>query len=89
MKEVARGPYSPVTYNHALPLLELLEFEDITFGVFPKVGGDVRQLYDYWAKNSVGDILDVLNQCLEVRGGSHRRLDVLLIRIEGARVDTQ
>ncbi|EIW51790.1 uncharacterized protein TRAVEDRAFT_75567 [Trametes versicolor FP-101664 SS1] len=73
LKEVARGPYSLVTYNHALPLLDLLEFEDITFGVFPKVGGEVRELYKYWAKNSVGDILDILNQCLEALGWLHNR----------------
>jgi len=42
------------------------EFEDIIFGVFPKVGSDVFQAYGFWAKNSVGDIVQMLLQMLEV-----------------------
>jgi hypothetical protein len=42
------------------------QFEDIIFGIFPKVGGDMSLAYDYWAKNSVGDIVEILMQMLEV-----------------------
>ncbi|OJT14091.1 hypothetical protein TRAPUB_9367 [Trametes pubescens] len=73
LKDLARGPFSLVTYNHAIPLLELLHFEDITFGVFPKIGGDLRDTYGFWAENSVGDILDMLLQCLEMLGYIHNR----------------
>lgn len=42
------------------------EFEDIIFGIFPKVGSDMLQAYGFWAKNSVGDIVQMLLQMLEV-----------------------
>ena len=42
-----------------------LQFEDIIFGIFPKVGGDIFG-YEFWAKNSVGDIIEMLLQMLEV-----------------------
>ena len=41
------------------------QFEDIIFGIFPKVGGEVTCAYDDWAKNSVGDI-EMLMQMLDV-----------------------
>ena len=41
-------------------------FEDIVFGIFPKVGGEVKRPYGFWAKNSVGDIIEMLMQMLEV-----------------------
>jgi hypothetical protein len=41
-------------------------FDDHIFGIFPRVGGMVAQSYDWWAKNSVGDIIDVLMQALAV-----------------------
>jgi serine/threonine protein kinase len=43
-----------------------LQFEDIIFGNFPKVGGEVRDVYGFWAKNSIGDIIEMLMQMLEV-----------------------
>ena len=43
------------------------QFDDIVFGIFPKVGGEMAEAYDRWAKNSVGDIIDMLMQALEVR----------------------
>ena len=41
-------------------------FDDIVFGIFPKVGGVVEEAYDCWTKNSVADIIDMLMQALEV-----------------------
>ena len=42
------------------------QFEDIIFGIFPKVGAAMFYAYGYWANNSVGDIMDMLMQMLEV-----------------------
>ena len=41
-------------------------FEDIIFGIFPKVGWEVKSAFGFWAKNSVGDIIEMLMQMLEV-----------------------
>lgn len=45
-----------------------LQFDYLTIGIFPKVGSTmslaVGQLI--WARNSVGDILDMVTQALEV-----------------------
>ncbi|KAL1937618.1 hypothetical protein VTO73DRAFT_13004 [Trametes versicolor] len=71
LKLIARGAYSLLSLNHTVPLLELLEFEDITFGVFPKIGTDMRVLSGEWNQNSVGDILDMIMQCLEALGFIH------------------
>ena len=43
-----------------------LAIEDVTFGVFPKVGYPLYYAYGFWARNSVGDILDMIMQALEV-----------------------
>ena len=42
------------------------QFEDIIFGIFPKVGAEMSYAFDHWPKNSVGDIIDMLMQMLEV-----------------------
>ena len=42
------------------------QFEDIVFGIFPKVGGEMLDAFGCWPNNSVGDILDMLMQMLEV-----------------------
>ena len=42
-------------------------FEDIVFGIFPLVGGEMSYAFgDFWPNNSVGDIVDMLMQMLEV-----------------------
>ncbi|PIL28177.1 hypothetical protein GSI_09714 [Ganoderma sinense ZZ0214-1] len=65
LQEFGRGAYGIISSNHTLPLLDLIELEDITFGVFPKVGRPYSDLYNAWAQSSVGDILDMIAQCLE------------------------
>ncbi|PIL28181.1 hypothetical protein GSI_09718 [Ganoderma sinense ZZ0214-1] len=65
LKTLARGTYSLISANHTLPLLELIELDDITFGVFPKVAFSCSELYHGWAESSVGDILEMIAQCLE------------------------
>ncbi len=68
LKRFARGPYSLISANHTLPLLGLIDLDEITFAVLPKVGYACSDVYNTWAESSVGDILDMIAQCLEVRG---------------------
>ena len=42
------------------------QYEDLTFAIFPKIGARVADIYGAWAANSVGDIVDILMQMLEV-----------------------
>ena len=48
-------------------MFQELVFEDIVFGIFPKVGARVFDMVGRWAKNSVGDVLEMVMQMLEVR----------------------
>jgi len=43
-----------------------LRFQDLIFGCFPRVGATLEESFSGWAKNSVGDIMDMLMQALEV-----------------------
>ncbi|EJF66338.1 hypothetical protein DICSQDRAFT_143685 [Dichomitus squalens LYAD-421 SS1] len=61
----SRGKYSLMSSNHMLPLLGLMDLGDITFGVFPKVACSCLDACNSFAEASVGDILDMLAQCLE------------------------
>jgi serine/threonine protein kinase len=54
-------------------------FDDIIFGIFPMVGGTVEYAYECWAKNSVGDIVDMLMQALEVRLTFHMNWAYLML----------
>ncbi|KAJ6600775.1 hypothetical protein B0H10DRAFT_2320126, partial [Mycena sp. CBHHK59/15] len=65
LKRIAMGPYSLFSDNHTLPMHDVTQFEDIHFGIFPLVGARVREAFGSWAKNSVGDVLDMLLQALE------------------------
>ena len=42
------------------------QLEDIIFGIFPKAGGDMSLAFGFWPNNSVGDVIDMLMQMLEV-----------------------
>ena len=42
------------------------EFEDVVFGLFPKVGAEMLDSFGFWWINSFGDIIDMLMQMLEV-----------------------
>ena len=66
LRTIATGEKSLFSDNHTLPMFAEFQFEDIIFGIFPKVGGEVKCAYGYWAKNSVGDIIEMLMQMLEV-----------------------
>ncbi|KAF8815006.1 hypothetical protein BYT27DRAFT_7249494 [Phlegmacium glaucopus] len=65
LRRIATSKDSLLSTIHALPMLAEFHREDITFGIFPKVGGAVWQAYDYWAQNSVGDVLEMIMQMLE------------------------
>jgi hypothetical protein len=67
LRKIASGPSSLLSSNHALPLLAEFQFDDIIFGIFPKVGGTMEEAFQYWAEDSVGDVMDMLLQALEVR----------------------
>ena len=66
LRKVATEEKSLFSNNHALPMFAEFQFEDIIFGIFPKVGGGMADAYDCWTKNSVGDIIEMLMQMLEV-----------------------
>ncbi|KAI0360358.1 kinase-like protein, partial [Trametes cingulata] len=68
---IARGTISQLTPNHAVPLFDLFEVEDITFAVFPRVGFSMLDAFNSWPKNSVGDIVDMILQCLEALAYLH------------------
>jgi hypothetical protein len=65
LRTIATGPYSLLSNNHTLPMLSEFQF-DIIFGLFPKAGGTMEEAYDSWPKNSVGDVVEMLMQALEV-----------------------
>ncbi|RDB23418.1 Serine/threonine-protein kinase ksp1 [Hypsizygus marmoreus] len=65
LRRIASGENSLLSNNHALPMFAEFQFEDIIFGIFPKVGASIEDLYGYWARNSVGDVVDILMQMLE------------------------
>jgi hypothetical protein len=66
LRTIATGEKSMLSNNHALPMFSEFQFEDIIFGKFPKVGRDLSYAYNYDAKNSVGDVIEMLMQMLEV-----------------------
>ncbi|KAF4617421.1 hypothetical protein D9613_006198 [Agrocybe pediades] len=65
LRNTATGTASFWSNNHCLPLLDEIIFDDIVLGVFPKVSGAFRYSYGFWAKDSVGDVLEMIMQMLE------------------------
>ena len=66
LQSISHGVIALLHSSHQLPLLGLIEIEDITLGVFPKAGGSLTEMYGSWAKPSIGDVLDIILQCIEV-----------------------
>ncbi|KAL7283813.1 hypothetical protein ACG7TL_003253 [Trametes sanguinea] len=52
LRLIAQGSLAFYSNNHTIPLLDTIDFEDITFGIFPKVGFRVAEAYGHWAQNS-------------------------------------
>lgn len=65
---------------------EFQPFEDVVFGIFPKVGGQMSEAYGAWAKNSAGDVVEMILQMLEAlefihsQNVAHRVSDPMDIR---------
>ena len=66
LRTIATGENILFSNNHALPMFAEIHFEDIIFGIFSIIGGEMCCAYEYWPKNSVGDIIEMLMQMLEV-----------------------
>ncbi|KAF8964364.1 kinase-like domain-containing protein [Flammula alnicola] len=71
LRRLATGENSLLSNNHTLPMFAEFQFEDIIFGVFPKVGGTISEAYGFWARNSAGDIVEMLMQMLEALAFIH------------------
>ena len=87
LRTIATGENSLFSNNHALPMFAEFQFEDIIFGIFPKVGADggqLTELYDEWTKNSVGDIFEMLMQMLEVSFTFHVLPLSLKVKFKGS-----
>ena len=61
------------------------QFEDIVFGIFPMVGGEMFYAFGLWPKNSVGDIIDMLMQMLEVSLTLYMSLSVFIYSLADIR----
>ncbi|KAG6919250.1 hypothetical protein DXG01_008046 [Tephrocybe rancida] len=70
LRTLATGALSFAFDNHTLPMLDEVSFEDITFGIFPRVGSGMLDAF-YWASNSAGDIIDMIMQALEALSFIH------------------
>lgn len=66
LRRLARGTRSLMTDNHVVPLWNEVRFEDIVFTISPYVGYPMDECYGFWAQNSVGDVVDMILQALEV-----------------------
>ena len=66
LRKIATGSSSLLSTNHTLPLLAEFRLDDIVFGIFPRVGARMEEAFGYWPSNSVGDVMDMLLQALEV-----------------------
>lgn len=71
LRKIATSPHALISSNHTLPMWNQFELDHITFGVFPLVGGSMRDAWKGWPKNSVGDIMNMLMQALEVSPPYH------------------
>jgi hypothetical protein len=66
LRRLATGPQSMLVKNHIIPLLQELSYQDMIFGVFPRMAVSMDRSVCSWPKNSVEDILDMICQALEV-----------------------
>ena len=69
LRRLAVGANTLLADNHVLPMVRELHFEDIVCGLFPLTGPSMVTSFGPRAgfvRNSVGDIMDMLLQALEV-----------------------
>ena len=62
-------------------MFDTISFEDVTFGLFPLTGGTMDDAFGSWPENSVGDVIDMILQALEV---GHRLHDVKTTKLKQA-----
>ncbi|PPR02960.1 hypothetical protein CVT24_012153 [Panaeolus cyanescens] len=65
LRYLNRAPDILLSSNHVLPMLEEMVFEDISFGVFPRVEADLCDVFRDTFKNSVEDALYMIMEALE------------------------
>lgn len=65
-RKLATSPNALRSSNHTLPMIEEVWIGHLVFGVFPFVGATMTDAWDNWPQNSVGDVLDMFIQALEV-----------------------
>ncbi len=74
LRRIATSPSALFFENFTLPMLHEVHFEDVVFGVFPLVGPNIEDAhYDSPFRpneNSVGDLLNMYLQALQVRMSS-------------------
>ena len=66
LKRLATGAESLRSDNHVLPMLEEFGFQDIVFGIFPRVAVSLDRAICSWPKNSVEDVVYMFMEALEV-----------------------
>jgi serine/threonine protein kinase len=71
VRKLATVPLSLQSSNHVLPLLDCIQFQDITFGVFPMAESTMIYSYGYTFRNSVGDVINMILQALEALAFIH------------------
>ncbi|KAH9848843.1 kinase-like domain-containing protein, partial [Lenzites betulinus] len=71
LKHLGRDWLSQATPNHVVPVFEFIELGDITFAILPRVGFNMLEIIFSGMENSVGDLLDMILQCLEALAFIH------------------
>lgn len=74
LRKLATSPNALRSANHTLPMIDEVHVGPLVFCVFPFAGGTMREAWDTWPRNSVGDVLNMFLQALEVSvcANSHR-----------------
>lgn len=70
LHRLATSPSTLFSDSGVLPMLKEIQWLDITFCLFPLGGVNLSEVFGDtadWNKNSVGDLMDILLQALEVR----------------------
>lgn len=47
-------------------MFDTVEFQDVTLGIFPLTADTMQNAFGSWPQNSVGDVVDMILQALEV-----------------------
>ena len=76
LRKLSLGTRCLLTENHIVPLWGEAQFDDMTFSISPYVASNMDECYGCWAQNSVGDIVDMILQALEV--GTYLIIDLFL-----------